>query len=93
MRSATFARQSKISRAIFWFALASSLHKPEGNWEFIKEDCWGYTPYIELAVCNDRLGHRDKAEQYNELAGMIKPGDPSVEHNRTYFSAPKYEGK
>ena len=82
-----------FARAIFWFELASSLHKPEGNWGFIKEDCWGYTPYIELAVCNDRLGMQDKAEKYNELAGTIKPGDASVEHNRAYFRSLKKEGK
>lgn len=80
-----FKAEGNYERAVFWFRLAGTLQKPKGNWGFIREDCWGYIPYIELAVCCDRLGMVQLAEQYNEFAGIYKPDDPSVELNRLYF--------
>lgn len=74
-------------RAVFWFHLATTLQKPENSWGFIREDCWGYIPCVELAVCYDKLGMTDLAEHYNEAAGKIKPDDPSVRHNRLYFQS------
>jgi len=88
-----YKARTDFARAIFWFELACGLHKPEGNWGFIKEDCWGYIPYMELAVCHDRIGMWEKADHYNELAGTIKPGDAAVEHNRAYFDTLKKGGK
>ncbi len=76
-------------RAAFWFELATTLKKPEKSWGFIREDCWGYIPCVELAICYDKLGLVDLAERYNEEAGAFKPDDPSVRHNRLYFQARK----
>jgi glycosyltransferase involved in cell wall biosynthesis len=76
-------------RAIFWFELVSALKEPEGNWGFTQPDCWGYIPFIELTVCYDRLGRHKEAAEYNEKAGALKPGDPSVEFNRRYFQSLK----
>lgn len=78
-----------FKRAVFWFRLAAMLEKPENGWGFIQEDCWGFIPSIELAVCLDKLGFPQMAEQYNELAGKLKPEDPSVLHNRAYFQSLK----
>lgn len=74
-----------FKRAAFWFRLAVTVQKPERSWGFIREDCWGYTPCMELAVCYDKMGLPQIAEQYNEFAGKYKPNNPSVEHNRIYF--------
>ena len=86
---------SDYKRAAFWFRLATLLEKPENNWGFVQEDCWGYVPCIELAVCYDKLGLSQIAEQYNELAGKLKPEDPSVQYNRDYFQSlkPQEESK
>jgi tetratricopeptide (TPR) repeat protein len=72
-------------RAVFWFRLATTLQKPLNGWGFMSEDCWGYIPYVELAVCYDRLGETQLAEMYNECAARIKPDDPAVLYNRDYF--------
>lgn len=72
-------------RAAFWFELATTLKKPENGWGFIRQDCWGYIPCIELSVCYDKLGQLDLAVRYNEQAGQYRTDDPSVEHNRRYF--------
>lgn len=78
-----------FKRACFWFRLATMLEKPEKNPGFIREDCWGYIPCIELAVCYDKIGMPQIAEQYNELAAKFKPDDPFVKLNRNYFQSLK----
>lgn len=78
-----------FKRAAFWFRLATTLEKPENSWGFVQEECWGYVPYIELAVCYDKLGSPQIAEQFNEMAGKFKPGDRSVQYNRDYFQSLK----
>lgn len=78
-----------FKRAAFWFHLATTLQKPENSWGFIREDCWTYIPCIELAVCYDKIGQTDLAEQYNEAAGKFKPDDPGVKYNRQYFQSLK----
>lgn len=74
-----------FKRASFWFHLAATLEKPKESWGFIQEDCWGYIPCIELAVCYDRMGLPKVAEQYNERAANFKPDDPAVKFNQNYF--------
>lgn len=88
-----YKAKSDFERAAFWFALAATLKKPEGNWGFIQDDLWKYVPCLELSVCYDRLGRREDAERFNELAGKYKPNDPSVEYNRSYFKSLKQKTK
>ncbi|NPV91335.1 MAG: glycosyltransferase [Firmicutes bacterium] len=76
---------SDYASALFWFELATRLKKPENNWGFIRNDCWGYTPCIELAVCYDKLGNIEEAIKYNNMAGEHKPNNPSVLYNKKYF--------
>jgi len=78
-----------FKRAAFWFRLATTLEKPENCWGFHHEDCWGYIPNIELAVCFDRLGNPQVAKHYNELASEYKPDDPAVKFNHNYFNSLK----
>lgn len=78
-----------LKRASFWFKLAATLEKPTQSWGFIQEDCWGYIPCIELAVCYDKMGMSDLAEQYNRRAGEFKPDDPAVKFNQDYFRSLK----
>lgn len=78
-------------RAAYWFQVATTLQKPENGWGFIQDDCWGYIPLIELAVCYDKLGMPQLAEEYNESAGKLKPEDWSVQYNRKYFKSLKMD--
>lgn len=71
--------------ARFWFELATKLAKPRNSWGFIRNDCWGFTPCIELAVCCYKLGALEEAIRYNDLAGEYKPGDASVLYNQKFF--------
>lgn len=80
-----FKARERYKQAAFWFSLALWLEKPQNEWGFRQEDCWGYIPCIECAVCYDRLGQHDLAEAFNNRAEIYKPGSPSVQHNKTYF--------
>ncbi len=52
---------------------------------FVSPDCYGYLPCIQLCVCCDRLGDRERARVFNELAAACKPDDPAAARNRAYF--------
>ena len=52
---------------------------------FVSPDCYGYLPCIQLCVCYSRLGDRERAETFNELAASYKPDSPAVRHNRVVF--------
>ena len=80
-----FKEQRKYRQAIFWFGLVLNLEKDENSLGFRREDCWGYIPCIELAVCYDKLGDYEKAVSYNEMAFEFKPDSPAVLHNKKYF--------
>lgn len=72
-------------KAISWFEVAVTVKQPENSWGFSQPDCRGFVPYIECAVCYDRLGNIDKAIEYNELAALFKPESYKVVFNRRYF--------
>jgi glycosyltransferase involved in cell wall biosynthesis len=67
-----------------WFETAVSL--PENtSIGFVLPDYAAYVPLLELAVCYDRLGQREKAIAANERAGAIRPNSPAYLHNKKYF--------
>lgn len=80
-----FMRLEDYRTAAFWFELARKLPRPEAGGAFVSEDCYGFLPCIQLCVCYDRLGEREKAAAYNRLAGAFRPAAPAYLHNLTYF--------
>lgn len=81
-----FYDQSNFQQAIFWYEVALSCVKNETSGAFIREDCYGYLPCIQLCVCWWKLEDIEKAKQYNEKAGQYKPASKEVQDNRNYFS-------
>lgn len=75
--------------AIFWYELAASSTIDDQSGGFYLADCYGYIPYMQLCVCYDKLGERERAIEYNEKAGQIKPRDKSYLFNKQYFSSSK----
>ena len=80
-----FWQKGEWKQATFWYENALHAQKRTESGAFIEEDCYGYLPCIQLCVCYDRLGEREKAKMYNDMAGMFKPQDAAVEWNRKYF--------
>ena len=80
-----FLARGQVGTAVFWYELALTRHADPKTGAFVSPDCSGYIPCIQLCVCYDRLGDRQKAAAYNDRAEAFKPGDPSCAHNRAYF--------
>ena len=86
-----YKNRRDYASARFWFELATTLKKPEGSWGFIRDDCWGYLPCIELTVCYDKLGNLEESIRYNNRAGEYKPDSAAVAYNRNYFERVRQE--
>ena len=80
-----FFERERYSQAAYWYALALTCPRDDRRGGFVSPDCYGYLPCIQLCVCYDRLGDRERANEFNELAAACKPDDPAVAHNRAYF--------
>lgn len=80
-----FFQNERYHEAIFWYELAARQTPDETTGAFIEKDCYGFTPYLQLCVCYDRLHDQQKAIYYNELAGFLKPNNDKYLYNREYF--------
>lgn len=81
-----FYEKEQWENAVFWYENALHAEKRTDKGAFVQEECYGYLPCIQLCVCYDRLGDRGQAKMYNEMAGVLKPGDAAVAQNRIYFA-------
>lgn len=81
-----FMRKDKYEQAVFWFETAASCKRNDAAGGFVELDCYGYIPYIQLCVCYEKLGNRQKAYQCNEMAGNYKPKGMEFLNNKKYFS-------
>lgn len=80
-------KRFQYQSAVYWYETAASREMNSENGAFCLSDCYGYIPYIQLCVCYDRLGQREKAIEYNEKAGSLKPTDISYLYNKAYFDS------
>ena len=80
-----YLERGELWAAKFWYELApKQFARPLGG--FLHADYGGYIPYLQLCVVHDRLGERETASRYNELAGEIRPDSEAVRRNREYFA-------
>ena len=73
------------TEAIFWYSRALAITPNDKSGGFVLIDCYGFIPAIWLCVCYDKLGNREKAKEYNELALSFKPYSPEALANKKYF--------
>lgn len=78
-------KNQKYREAIFWYELAANAKMPVQTGGFSVIDCYGYIPYMQLCVCYDKLGEFQKAYDWNEKAGALKPNDQNYLANKRYF--------
>ena len=50
-------------------------------------DSYDYIPYMQLCVCYHKLNDLQKSMEYNNLAGKLKPDDPSYLYNKAFFDS------
>lgn len=86
-----FLERGDYRIAVYWYETALNTPKNERREGFVLPDCYDYVPYLQLCVCYDRLGEREKAEAYNEKAGICKPCSLSYQYNKKYFERLKSE--
>lgn len=82
-----FMARTDYRTAAFWYELALSRTPNDASGGFVLTDCYGYLPAIQLCVCYDRLGEREKAEEYNNRALAFKPDDAAALYNKAYFES------
>ena len=80
-----FLERERHGQAAYWYALALTCPRDDRRGGFVSPDCYGYLPCIQLCVCYDHLGDRERARVFNELAAACKPDDPAAARNRAYF--------
>lgn len=84
-----FFNRDDYEKAVFWYELALQVPKKETSGAFIREDCYGYIPAIQLCVCYFHLGNVEKAKAYNEMAASYKPHSKEVQFNHEFFNKDK----
>lgn len=80
-----FMAEARYTQAIFWYQQALVAERKDTTGAFVLPECYGYLPCIQLCVCYDRLGQKEKAREYNEKAGEYQPDSAAYLYNKTYF--------
>ncbi len=84
-----FLEHGNFQNAVYWYETALNTPKNEYSGGFILPDCYDYIPLLQLCVCYDKIGDRQKAEEYNEKAGICKPYSKAYLYNKRYFDSLK----
>lgn len=82
-----FLEHGNCRNAVYWYETALHIPRNEYPGGFILPDCYDYIPFLQLCVCYDKLGERQKAEEYNEKAGACKPYSKAYLYNKRYFDS------
>lgn len=81
-----FFEKGDLRTAIYWYERALSCGEDFlGAGAFVNTDFSEYVPCLQLCVLYDKLGDLQKACEYNERAGKVKPHSAAYGYNRQYF--------
>lgn len=80
-----FLENNNYDSAIFWYEEATS-YKNKEQLSNIQYSYSTWMPHLQLAVCYDRIGKHQLANEHNELAYSYHPTHASILSNRQYFS-------
>jgi glycosyltransferase involved in cell wall biosynthesis len=82
---ALFLEGHQLNQAVFWYELATHLEKPSEQMGSLDHAAWTWLPHLQLCLCYDQLGNREKAIHHSDLAFSLHPTHPSILHNKQYF--------
>lgn len=77
--------KEQYGKALFWYELAMTRPRNDASGAFIREDCYGYLPCIQLCVCYYKLEDIKKSQEYNTKASVYKPNSAQVIKNQEFF--------
>lgn len=80
-----YKEKSDYLSAKYYYELALNCNLDNAGLGFVEKDYYNFIPYIELCFIYYKLGNINLAKQYNEMAGNIKPENPSYEYNKNFF--------
>lgn len=80
-----FLRKHKYEAAAFWYKLATEIQLPVNHMAFQQAAYTTWLPHLQLCVCYDRMGDKERAYRHNEIALEYRPNDPVMLGNREYF--------
>ncbi|OCT14338.1 glycosyl transferase [Paenibacillus pectinilyticus] len=83
---AYFLEHHAVGLAAYWYETATTLGTPEGLMGRVDHAAWTWLPHLQLCLCYDRLGDKERANVHNEKAFEYQPNHPSILHNRAYFA-------
>lgn len=86
-----FLEKEDYRISAYWYETALNVEKNVCSDGFILPDCYDYIPSLQLCVCCDRMGDREKAEEFNEKAGSCKPDSEAYLYNKNYFESLRAE--
>lgn len=84
-----FIEQKRYEQAIYWFMQATLLEKPKHRLGATDNASWTWLPHLQLTVCHDRLGDRERAIKHHKLAQHFNPNHPSIVYNERFFNKAK----
>ena len=84
-------QEDNFREAIFWYDFATKLNKPADSMGGFIEDCWTWSPHVQLAACYDRLGMLEQAYVHNEMALTFRPTHEGLLANRQVLVQKKPE--
>ena len=80
-----FFDEKRWKEAVFWYETALHRTRDDKSGAFVRVDCYGYLPAIQLCVCYWQLHDRQASMHYNDIAGRYKPDSIAVQQNRKFF--------
>lgn len=78
--------KKQYRQAAFWYHRALETELREDTGAFVRRDCYGFVPAIQLCVCYDLLGDEKQALEYHRKSMEYKPESPAVKYNEAYFA-------
>ncbi|MBS4208549.1 glycosyltransferase [Bacillus sp. FJAT-50079] len=80
-----FLQKADYTSAAHWYeqAIADEQENKPRFFHNYAHSTW--LPHLQLAVCYDRLGQHQLANEHNEIAAQYHPNHPSILSNRDYF--------
>ncbi|WP_088068517.1 glycosyltransferase [Gottfriedia luciferensis] len=80
-----YLEKMNLDSAIYWYKEAI-LNKVNTRLLDHNPSCSTWLPHLQLAVCYDKIGEYELANEHNEKALQFSPAHPIILSNREYFS-------
>lgn len=72
-------------QAIYWYKQALECPRNDKSGAFIRVDCYGYIPCLQLSVCYYYQKDIEQAKFYNDQAGTYRADSKEVKSNKLFY--------